>query len=64
MTELVEEFKGQISSYTCLGENTEKSIIFAIPVTYKKWEEMTRTISYRFQVIDSARFMFIIKSCS
>ena len=58
--ELAEEFKGQ---FTCLGENTERYITFSIltknEVTRinKKEEKVTKTISYRLQFIDSARFM-------
>ena len=58
--ELAEEFKGQ---FTCLGENTERYITFSIPIKNevtrinKKEEKVTKTISYRLQFIDSARFM-------
>ena len=45
------------------GSNTEKYIAFAIPIEKevirinKSRKEMTKTISYRLQFIDSARFM-------
>ena len=63
--ELAEEFKKQ---FTCLGENTEKYITFTVPIEKeiaridKNWEEITKTISYILQFIDSARFM-ASKSC-
>ena len=49
--------------FTCLGENTEKYITFAVPVGKevtridKNGEEFTKNISYILQFIDSARFM-------
>ena len=55
-----EEFKKQ---FTCLGVNTEKYIIVAIPIEKevtiieKIGEEITKNISYILQFIDSARFM-------
>ena len=58
--ELAEEFEKQ---FTCLGENTEKYINFSVPIekeltrTDKNGEKITKTISYRVQFIDSARFM-------
>ena len=58
--DLAEEFEKQ---FTCLGENTEKYIIFTVPVEKeftkidKNGEEGTKTISYILQFIDSARFM-------
>ena len=58
--ELAEQFKKQ---FTCLGENTEKYIIFTVPsekkVTRidKNGEENTKNISYMLQFIDCARFM-------
>ena len=54
-----EEFKKQ---FTCLGANTEKYIIFTVPVEKevtrieKIGEEITKNISYILQFIDSARF--------
>ena len=45
------------------GSNTEKYIAFAIPIEKeviridKSRKEMTKTISYRLQFIDNARFM-------
>ena len=65
--ELAEEFKGQ---FTCLGVNTEKYISFSVPIEKevlkidKKGKEITETISYNSQFIDSARLRkVIIKSC-
>ena len=58
--ELAEGFENQ---YTCLGENTEKCIIFTVPIKKevtridKNGEEITKNISYILQFIDSARFM-------
>ena len=49
--------------FTCLGEHTEKYITFSVsiekvvPRIDKKGKEITKTISYRLQFIDSARFM-------
>ena len=50
--ELAKEFEGKFS---CLEENTEKYIVFSVPVE----TVVTRIhkISYRLQFIDSARFM-------
>ena len=58
--ELAEEFKKQ---FTCLGENTEKYIIFPVPIgknvtrINKNGEEVTKNIPYILHFIDSARFM-------
>ena len=58
--ELAEEFKKQL---TCLGENSEKYIIFTVPIEKevtkidKNGKEITKNISYILQFIDSARFM-------
>ena len=58
--ELAEKFGKQ---FTCLGENTEKYITFTVPIEKevtridRNGEEITKTISYRLQFIDSARFM-------
>ena len=57
---LAAEFKKQFS---CLGESTEKYIIFTVPtgkeVTRigKNGEEITKIVSYILQFIDSARFV-------
>ena len=54
--ELAEEFKKQ---FTCLVENTEKYITFAVPIekevtrTDKNGQEITKNISYILQGIDS-----------
>ena len=60
---LVEKFEGQ---FTCLGENTEKCITFSFPIEkevtridYNK-KEITKTLSYKLQFIDRARFMKIL----
>ena len=58
--ELAEEFKKQ---FTCLGENTDKYITFAVPIEKvviridKNGEEIAKNISYILQFIESARFM-------
>ena len=54
---LAEEFNKQ---FTCLGDNTEKYIIFTVLIekeatkTDKNGEEFTKNISYILQFIDSA----------
>ena len=58
--ELAEEFKGQ---FNCLRENTEKYITVSAPIEEevkridKNGEEITKTIYYRLQFINSARLM-------
>ena len=52
MKELAEEFKGQ---FECLGENTEKYIIFSVPI--KKENKDGKIITYKLKFIDSCRFM-------
>ena len=58
--ELLEEFKKQ---FTFLGENTEKYITFTVSIEkeitriHKNGEEITKSISYILEFIDSARFM-------
>ena len=48
---------------TCVGENTEKYITFLVPVEKegtridRNEKEIRKSISYRLQFIDSARFM-------
>ena len=60
MKELAEESEKQV---TCLEENTEKYRTFIVPIEKevttinKNGEEIIKNISYRFQFIDSARFM-------
>ena len=57
---LAEEFEGQ---YACLGEYTEKYITFLVAVEKevkrigKDGVEITKTISYRLQFIDSTSVM-------
>ena len=51
--ELVKEFKG---NFECLGENTEKSITFSVPIT-KKIKNKDLEITYKIKFIDSYRFM-------
>ena len=52
--ELPKKFEKQV---TCLGEKIEKCITFSVPIeeeikrTDKKGKEMTKTISYRLQVL-------------
>ena len=49
--------------FNCLGENNEKCKTFSVPVIIefkkisKNGEEVTKTISYKLQFIDRARFM-------
>ena len=58
---IIKEFAGELEEkFICLGENTEKYIIFLIPIEKKvaridkKGKEITKLISYRFlQFIDS-----------
>ena len=58
--EVAEEFKKQ---FTCLGENTEKYITFTVPIekevtrTDKNGVDITKSVSYILQFVDSARFM-------
>ena len=58
--ELAKAFEGELN---CLGENTEKYKIFSVPITKevkridKNGKEITKTISYKLQFIDSTRFM-------
>ena len=55
-----EEFKEQ---FACLGENTEKYIIFTVPIEKeikridKNGKEITKNISKIIQCVDSTRFM-------
>ena len=50
--QLAKKFKGKID---CLGENTEKYIIFSVPI--KKELNNNKTITYKLKFIDSFRFM-------
>ena len=58
--ELAKDFEGE---FNCLGENTEKYKIFSVPITRKvkrinkNGKELTKTIYYKLQFIDSAKFM-------
>ena len=51
--ELVKELDG---NFECLGENTEKYIIFSVPIK-KKIENKDIEITYKIKFIDSFRFM-------
>ena len=51
--ELVKEFDGK---FECLGENTEKYIMFSVPLK-KKIENKNIEIAYKIKFIDSYRFM-------
>ena len=51
--ELVKEFEG---NFECLGENTEKYIIFSVPIK-KRIENKDMEITYKIKFIDSFRFM-------
>ena len=50
--QLAKEFKGE---FECLGENTEKYIIFSAPP--KKENNNSKKITYKLKFIDSFRFM-------
>ena len=50
--ELAKEFKGQ---FECLGENTEKYIIFSIPVVKETGDG--NSVTHKIKFIDSFRFM-------
>ena len=58
--ELAEEFEGE---FECLGENTEKYIIFSVPIKKeitkkdKYGNDKATKISYKLKFIDSFRFM-------
>ena len=58
--ELANEFKG---NFECLGENTEKSKTFSVPIEqevtepYKDCNESVVTMSYKIKFIDIAKFM-------
>ena len=58
--QLAKEFQIE---FNYLGENTEKYKTFSVPITKevkridKNGEKITKTISYKLQLIDSARFM-------
>ena len=58
--QLAEKFKKQ---FTCLGENTEKFVIFKVPIEKeitrinKNGEDIIENISYVLQFIDSVTFM-------
>ena len=57
---LAEEFKG---GFECLGENTEKYIVFLVPIKKeitkkdKNRNDKIIKISYKIKFIDSYRFM-------
>ena len=51
--ELVKEFEG---NFDCLGENTERYIIFSVPLK-KKIENTNLEITYKIKFIDSFRFL-------
>ena len=61
---MAEEFEKQ---FICLGENTEKYIIFTVPrerrVTWidENWEEITKIISYILQHIHRATRFILSK---
>ena len=60
--ELAEEFEGE---FECLGENTEKSITFSVPIKKeitkkdKYGNDKAAKISYKIKFIDSCRFLSI-----
>ena len=49
--------------FTCLGKNTQKYIVFSVAITNevkrigKNGEKITKTLSYKLNVIDSVRFI-------
>ena len=51
--ELVKEFEG---NFECLGKNTEKYIIFSVPIK-KTIDNKDLEINYKIKFIDSYRFM-------
>ena len=62
---IIKELAGELKKkqFTCLGENIKKYIAFTVPTEKevtkidKKGEEITKSISYILQFIDSSRFM-------
>ena len=61
---IIKEFTKEIlKKFTCLGENTKRYITFTVPIEKevtridKNGEEITKSVSYILQFIDSARFM-------
>ena len=55
--QLAKEFEGQ---FKCFGENTEKYIIFSVPI--KKGLDNSKTITYKLKLIYSFRFMSTLQS--
>ena len=53
--ELVKEFDG---NFECLGENTEKYLMFSVPLK-KKIENKSIEITYKIKFIDSYKFMSV-----
>ena len=53
--ELAEEFRGK--DFECLGEDTEKYIIFLVPIKRERHNDSGETITYKLKFIDSCRFM-------
>ena len=51
--ELVKEFDG---NFECLGENTEKYIMFSVPIK-KEIQNKNIEITYKIKFIDSFKFM-------
>ena len=57
----------KFEKFTCLEKNTENYINFSVPIVTEvkrigKNEEITKTMSYRTQFIDSPRFMVSLLS--
>ena len=52
ITELTEEFEGQLRS---LGENAENYLPFSVPI--KKENENGKTVTYKIKLIDNIRFL-------
>ena len=52
INQLAIEFKGELN---CIGNNTEKYIIFSVPI--KKELNSGKTVTYKLKFIDSFRFM-------
>ena len=53
--ELAEECRGK--DFECLGEDTEKYIIFLVPIKRERHNDSGETITYKLKFIDSCRFM-------
>ena len=57
INQIAKEFEGKLE---CLGENTEKYIIFSVPIN--KEFDNGKTITYKLKFIDSFRYMSTLRS--